>query len=48
MSRGFCLLLNQIYLVPDREFLQILTFSERTKKTFIFGISELENDFGSY
>ena len=36
-------------LVPNGEFLEILTFSHRTgKKTFTFCISELENDAGSY
>ena len=37
------------HLVPDVEFLEILTFGDRTaKKTFSFCISELENDVGSY
>ena len=37
------------HLVPNGEFLEILTFSDRSgKKTFSFCIAELENDAGSY
>ena len=41
-------LIDHLVLVLNREFFKILIFSDRTKETFGFYVSELENDFGSY